>query len=377
MFGVKTLRLLAKIAAFCLVSSLTVGLTVDLVFAEQGVSGALLPELLHSKSLPSLSLNQLTDGEEYEALSTARSAVLRQPLSVEALTGLARSSANLKPQMSMASLAQAASLGWRDALVQAMVINAAASTNSWKVVAFRVLALTKLDRLDLVNQANFADENAPMYTQPMVEAFTNDGVAWFRFVGWLRTMGREVESEHLLAETPFFNRIEECIHLGYIAQDFVREGKIDFAAELVDNRCQKFLTSSKDRHMITPNFGDYQRGPFEWQIVTKSGIDFRVFPNDGANALEVFNRDPVPRVIARKIMRRSEYEAAGKLHLVQFGGGDLIEKFVPISVECANRESDYRGDEVASTLIARRHCPFVRVKFQIPSGRFRLMQERF
>lgn len=117
--SLNVLRMLARIAAFLALSATALGLAADRVIGEISVDSAFLPNIFKSSSLPTTSLRELAGGHNTEAQGIAQLALLKRPLSVEALTAIASSSAATKPDVSSNTLAQAAALGWRNVVIQA------------------------------------------------------------------------------------------------------------------------------------------------------------------------------------------------------------------------------------------------------------------
>lgn len=365
--------LMSKIVAFCLLTSMVLGLTTDDILGRAGRYASFVPQFFGSKSLPAASRAELASGRDHAAVSTARAAVLRQPLSVEALGALARSTVVSEPRLSSEALAQAARLGWRDVAVQASVIESASLTKKWDVAAPRLLALANLNALDNIDPAVFASGDAPDYASKIAPAFSGNGLAWFKFAKWLRDNGLERQSEALLAHTPAYEREEACATLGLTASEFVRAGRVDFAAELVDPRCRNFLTSASSALAIDQNFGDRDRGPFEWQVVSQPGVSVRLETTNEMTFAVVENSDPIPRTIARKIARTRAVQSESVIYFNKIGASSSSRKNMPLEFECATLQPTQNSKAIPTVNESMfENCLFVRVKFQLPPGRFKL-----
>lgn len=372
MFGVGSLQILERVAAFCMMSGVVLGLTADNVLGTLALDAVFLPKSFKSKSLPASSLKDLAVGREMEATATAAKAVLKQPLSVEALAALAQSSAVLRPEMSSSALSQAAALGWRNVFVQATVIDSAASISSWSVVAPRVLALASLNELDQIDSAIFAKADVEEYALQIAPTFASNGSAWFKFVKWLGAKGLERERDGLLRQTPHYVDVADCIRLGQIAGEFVSRRQVSIAAELVDSRCQSYLTSASSGAAYDQHFGDSKRGPFEWQMIRRPGVNFSVTTTNSRTRLEIVNSDPLPRTIASKVILAESLASSPKLFVRRLDSVSSRLEPLPISVECAERLAN-RNDVVQSSVETERvSCVFVRLTFQLPSGHYQM-----
>lgn len=366
----------SQIVAFCLLTSMVLGLTTDYILGRAGRYASFVPQFFGSKSLPAASRAELASGRGQAAVSTARVAVLRQPLSVEALGALARSTVVLEPRMSSEALAQAAGLGWRDVAVQASVIESASLAKKWDVAAPRLLALANLNALDNIDPAVFASEDAPDYASKIAPAFSGNGLAWFKFAKWLRDKGLERQSEALLAQTPAYEREDACATLGLTASEFVRAGRVDFAAELVDRRCRNFLTSASSALDIDENFGGRDRGPFEWQVVNQPGVSVRIETTNAMTVVELENSDPLPRTIARKIVRTRAVQSGSVMYFNKIGASSSSRKKMPLEFECATLQRTPNSQTIPTMNKSMvENCLFVRVKFQLPPGRYRLWSD--
>lgn len=364
-----------RIAAFCLLSGSVLGFATDHILGTVGLEATFLPELFKFKTLPASSLQKQGSGRETEATDIARLAVLKQPLSVEALEALARSSATSEPQMSTKSLVQAAALGWRNIAVQVTVIRSAASAKNWGVAAPRLLALTKLNSLEAIDHSVFSAADAREYVPDILPAFAYDGLAWFKFTNWLRDAVRESESRFVLAQTPSYFDEGSCNQLGLVASEFIRDGEIEFAAELIDSRCRNYLTPPSSGLSIDKHFGDQQRGPFEWLMLPQSGVSFRTGFANGKNFVEITNSDPLRRKIAVKFIhnnsRRKEKEILFQsLNAVQSKPENLYLKY-----ECAELGVRHRNSPKNDTSSLKGDCLFFRVSFYLATGHFRVWSE--
>lgn len=372
MLGVGPVQISERIVVFCLLAGVTFGLTVDSVSARFGVNPFFLPKLFKSKSLSESSLEMLANGRDRQATDTARLAVLKQPLSVEALSVLARSSAVLKPQMSSGSLAQAATLGWRDVAVQTSVIETAAAVRNWDAVGPRLVALTRLGRLGAVERGIFITADAREYAPKVAHAFLEDGTSWLKFSKWLLAKGREADGKYFLRTAPTFQRDVDCFQFGLIANEFVRKGEIDFAAELVNYRCRSYLTTPSHGLSIDQNFGDSRRGPFQWKVENHPGVRYNIKSNDGRIILEVVNTDPLPRLIASKIVPRRNMIARNAIYSSNMSSGRLEARSLDLSFSCINGGASAAEYDLVSDLNGGDRCRFVRVKIKLPTGRFQL-----
>lgn len=366
------MRILERIVVFCLLSVLMLGLTVDSVSAKIGINAFFLPALLMSKTLPEASLDKLASGRDMEAIDIARLAIVKQPLSVEALSVLSRSSAVLNPEMSSESLVQAATLGWRDVAVQAAVIETATLAQNWAAVGPRLVALTRLDRLDAIERGGFLSADAQDYTSQVTHAFSDDGSSWLKFAMWLRTTGQNKDSEYFLGSAPSFNREDECFQLGQIANDFARENEIQFAAQLVSTRCQNFLTSASGEVSIDQNFGNNRRGPFEWKVTDQPGIIYNIKSKDGKSILEVVNSDPFSRLIASKVFAGKDVIVRDIMYSSSINSGKMEVRSLDLSFSCIDGGGAAPNSGLRFKLKDVDRCDFVRVKFRLPTGRFQL-----
>lgn len=370
MFSTGSLRILERAAAFFMLFGLVLGLTADHVLGRMAVDAALLPEFFKSASLPASSLQKLEVGREEEAITMARRAVLKQPLSVEALAVLAQSSAFADSDMSSAVLAKAAELGWRNVFVQVAVINSAASVKSWRVVAPRVFALATLNELDNLDPAKFIEVDAPEYGSQMAPAFSSNGLAWFKFVKWLGDKGFKREHDGLLLQTPLLVREVDCVRLGQEAGELVREGQVSFAANLIGSRCQGYLTSASKSLVVDQHFGDSRRGPFEWQMIPRTGVNFSIIMKGGKPQLEVTNSDPLRRIIASRIIRADKLKGSRTLFFHRLDGGASRKELLPLSAKCVERIFDGEGTPQSSIGNISMSCSFLHITFQLPSGRY-------
>jgi hypothetical protein len=326
--------------------------------------------------LPAASRTEVASGREDAAVNTAREAVLRQPLSVEALAVLARSTVVSNPQMSSEALTQAAGLGWRDAAIQASVIENASLTKNWDVVAPRLVALTNLNALEVIDPAVLAMESASHHAAQIAAAFADNGLAWFKFVKWMREKGFEKQSEALLAETPAYEREDSCARLGLTANEFVRAGRVDFAAELIDTRCQNFLTSASSALTIDKSFGNRDRGPFEWQLVSNSGVSVRIETVGGMTVVEVANSDPLPRTIAQRIVRARALQSGTVGYFKKMGPNSSDRNILPVEFDCVAVQHKSNEKAILSPdKILMGNCSFVKVNFQLGTGRFQIWTE--
>lgn len=372
MHDIVPLRMPAYIAVYCLLSGLVLALTADNVLGRQGIHVDFLPRFFRSRTLTASSQQPLESYQDYEAISTARAAVVKRPLSVEALSALALSSAASKPDMSSKALAQAASLGWRNANVQAVVIKSAALERKWSVAAPRLLALSNLNGLDALDSSVFVAAVDRSYAAKVAPAFAHNGVAWFKYAQWLKDQGLEKEREHILAQTLNYNRETDCVRLGLVAQQLVLEGRIDMAANLVRSRCESYITRVSDTITIDEHFGDTRRGPFEWQMVAQPGVSVRVGMNGGKAIVEVENGDPVTRVIASRLLSNESGSADLHTHFELSDLSNPLRKIKPLLFECQEFNSMEISDKTASTAFRASDCRFVRVKLKLPNGRFQL-----
>lgn len=362
----------ARIAAFCLLSGMVVVLTADTMMGNLGLSDVSLPQLVRFKTLPASSRQALENGKDNEAITIARAAVLKQPFSVEALTSLALSSAVSKPEMSSQALAQAASFGWRNVAVQAIVIKSAALENNWNGVAPRLVALSNLNKLDALDPSVFVTANAGTYASKIAPAFAQNGIAWFRFADWLKDNGAENERASLLAQTPPYNRESDCIQLGQTARKLVSEDRVNMAADLIHSRCQGYLTPASGAITIDQHFGDSRRGPFEWQLAPEPGVSVRIGTSVGKIAVEVENVDPVQRVIASKILSKHDHRTKFR---ALFRLSDLNvphRSIMPLSFECIGSKFLTASSGPVSGALYTSPCKFYRVKLSLPQGRFQL-----
>lgn len=368
----RVLPLLGRIGAFCLLSGVVLGLTTDQFLAKVTADASFLPGPFRFKTLPGLSIQELGSRTEIEAMDTARLAVLRQPLSVEALGALAQSSATLKLQMSTKALSQAAALGWRGVSVQTAVIGSAAAAKRWDVAAPRLLALAKLHTLDALDHSVFVTAHAREYAPQIVQTFAHDGVAWFRFSSWLRARGGEKQSMYLLAQTPFYSDEDACNQLGFLARKFVHDGQIDFAADLIGVRCQSYLTPPTNGLSINQHFGQVRRGPFEWQMIPHSGVSFRAGLAQGKAVVEITNADPLPRKIAIKLVQRGDYNKPKKVLYEDLDSIIRKPRILKISYECAMYSVKGSKSLTNLTRTSGVDCDVFRAFFQLSTGHFRL-----
>lgn len=358
-----------------MLSCLVLGLTFDQIMGGMSIDSAWLPQPFKSKSLLAAGRDELRDGQEEDALATARLVISKQPFSADALELLARSSVALRPEMSSASLSQAAVLGWRNNAVQAVVIESAASSNNWAIVAQRLLALSKLNGLDLVDPTIFdAGRMRDNATQIAVE-FSENSLDWFKFTKWLRMNGREEGSRYLLLRTPNYQTEEECNRLGLVAGDFVRRSEVEFAAKLISSRCREYLTSPTSGLAIDQNFGDSRRGPFEWHMVPNPGVTYSISSRSGKKVVEVFNADPLPRAIAQKIVRKKDLFR--NFRIISRSLDRLGSQADSLSLRFTCFE---QGGNKSFTLdFAYRlpdNCEFMRVMFSLENGRSELWSDR-
>lgn len=358
--------------AFALLSALVVGLTVDRVVGREALDAEFLPTLFKSSTLPASSLGHLANGRDDEAIAEARAAVFKQPLTVDALAALAKASAVVNPEMSSIALTQAAALGWRNVVIQTAVINGAASTKSWSIVAPRLLAMTKLNKLDNVSPAIFANADVEEYALQIAPAFSASGSAWFQFVKWLGGNGMTRERDGLLKQTPLYDREADCVALGLTANELARDGNISIAADLIDSRCRRYITSPESFIGIDQHFGDVRRGPFEWRIVSNSGVTFSVAAVDGKTHLDVVNSDPLPRKVASRMIRTASLEKSVKLLFTRLGTGNLPMEPLPVFTQCLEGEHSLRSPRVLVRSGVKMDCPFTRIVFQVPTGAFRI-----
>lgn len=367
-----TVRLLKRTLLFCLLACFALGVTTDAILARVGVSGTFLPAIFHSKSLPASSLDQLANGKEQESIATARFAVLKQPLSVEALAVLAQSSATAKPQLSSQALTQAARLGWRNVTVQAAIIESAALVRNWDVVSPRLLALTRLNRMEVIDQTVFGLTDAREYASQIAAEFANDSSAWFMFIKWLRGNNRIGESKYLLYKTPSYDREEDCVRLGVLAQDFVRYNETELAAALVGDRCQRFLTSASSGLTINQHFGNTRRGPFEWQTMLHPGVSYRTGLDYGRKFVEIVNLDPLPRTVASKLMRLDGARLNGRILFKRLESKDLEQRLLPVNFECTTLRDGGMVSISSSLEKMPLNCTMIRAKLRLPKGRFQI-----
>lgn len=372
MFSAGPSGILGRIAVFCTLSAFILGHTTDHFMGRSALDVSFLPEFFKSASLPAASLEKLGDGREEQAFTLARNAVLKQPLSVNSLSALAQTSAVVNSNMSSNALSQAAALGWRNLFVQVAVVNSAALVNNWKVVAPRVLALASLNKLDELDPAIFAGTNVPEYTQQIAPVFSSSGLAWFKFIKWLGDNSLNRERDGLLMQTPVYVREADCVRLGQVASELVREGQVSFAADLIRSRCQSFLTSASSGLVIDEHFGDSQRGPFEWQMISHSGVSFNISTGDGSVRLEVINSDPIDRRIASKIVRIDRLENLSEPFFHRLEDGDVKNDNFLMEVQCV--EGSSKGAKYENVSFAKRDadCHFVHITFQIPNGHFQM-----
>lgn len=375
MFGPGPVRIFERVAAFLMLSGLVLGLTADNLLGRTAVDTSLLPELFKSASLPASSLKKLAVGREEEATAIARRAVLRQPLSVEALAVLAQSSAIADSDMSSIVLAKAAALGWRNVFVQVAVINSAASVKSWRVVAPRVFALARLNELDSLDPKVFVDVDAPEHGSQMAPVFSSNGLAWFKFLKWLGEKGFKREHDGLLVQTPLFVREADCVRLGQAADELVREGQVSFAADLIGSRCKGYLTLASKGLAIDQHFGDSRRGPFEWQMIARPGVNLSIITKGGKPQLEVTNADPLPRTIASRIIRAEKLKGSRTLFFQRLDSGASRKEHLPLSAKCVERASEGLSGQKSFVRINSVTCSFLHITFQLPSGHFQVGTE--
>lgn len=375
MFSTGLLRILERLAAFCMLSGVVLGLTVDQLLARAGFHTPLLPNLLKFETLPASSLQELERSSEARATDKVRLIVLMRPLSVEALEVLAQSTATSKPHMATELLVQAAALGWRNVAMQAAVIRSAASAKNWGVVAPRLLALTKLKSLDAIDPSTFVTADAREYAPQIVAAFADDGIAWFEFANWLRRTGRERESKYLLAQTPSYSDEDACNQLGLLARQFVKVGEIDFAAELIGSRCRGYLTPASSGLIIDQHFGEVSRGPFEWQMAPHSGLSVRTGMLDGKAFVEVVNADPLTRKIASKLVLKSNFEKFRVIEFENLSAKDLQPNSLQLYYECVAFGGRYKEPLKLDVKSFGGDCAILRVGFELPTGRFRVWSD--
>lgn len=373
MLKTRSLQIAVRIAVFCAMSFIALGLMADILLAGFGLSTVLLPDVFRSKTLLTSSRDDLGRGREEGALNKARAAVLKEPLSAEALAVLALSSTSLKPYMSSNALVQAAGLGWRNILVQASVIESAASAKNWNAVGPRLLAVASLDKLDAINPAVFEINDAADYSAKIAPAFLDSGLAWFKVAQWMRSKGLESESKYFLAQTPAYNDVDACVWLKNTANEFIRDGDIAFAAGLIASRCGSFLTSASDSISFDQHFGDPGRGPFEWQMVGQAGVSFRTEMRSGKTILEIQNADPLPRIIASKILRTNELRLGEHTYAGELRINDSSGRVVPLFFESiGKRRRFWRTSSSTLNRSPDDNGGFIRVYFKLPTGRFQL-----
>lgn len=371
MFGTRALSIAERIAAFSLMTGLVLSLTVDQIVGRVGLNNFLLPEIFKSKALIAASLDKLDLGRDEEATAIARLAVTKQPLSVDALFVLAGNSARVKPLISENSLVQAAKLGWRNAAVQAVVVDSAASAGEWEVVAPRLVALTKMGELGAVNPTVFGSADPRIFVPRVSPAFSDDGSAWFRFINWLRDNELKAESEYAVTKTPLYLQKDDCMFVGAMASKLVREGKIGIAEDLIRTRCRDFLTKSTSGLTINDHFGDDKRGPFEWQTLSHGGVSFKVLKKEGKARVNVRNADPLSREVASKVVRREIFESSRGLSFSRIDAN--TQEVMPLQIlgRCIG-SLDQPLSGLLSAQGARSSCEFVKVTFTLPSGGFQI-----
>lgn len=360
--------MLLRIAVFTLVACTAIGTALDHFLGTQSFSAAFLPGAFKSRSLTAESMEILSRRRFKEAIVSARNAVLTQPLSTEALIGLARSSAIENPKLSSETLLQAAALGWRGVTAQSAMIESGAFVGRWDVVALRLVALARLNELDAIDQSAFASADVRDYAPQIAPAFTQSGMAWFKFSKWLKDNGLERESDYVLTQTPIFQRKDDCAYLGHTAQELVRDRKILLAAELIESRCKSFLTWPSSSISIDQHFGDKSRGPFEWQVLPHSGVSFNITNNDGATRLEIRNADPLTRKFATKIVKIDKsHEDVNIYSNIKLKGGEPHDmRFV--SVKCIYPILSNKERARQEGIIGSGRCPFGMVSIDLPRG---------
>lgn len=371
MFDRGQLQVLTRSAILCLLSGIVLGLAADNVLGRTGLSTTYLPQVFKLNTLPAATRQELANGRDEEAIALARKAVQRQPLSVEALASLAWASATSRPSMSSDALGQAARLGWRDAPVQVAIIKSAALTKNWSVVAPRLAALANMNKLDEVDPSIFAIEDAD-FSEKIAPAFADYGLAWFKFVNWLRDKGLSRQSNDLLLQTPAFDRQDACIQLGFLAFKVVREGRGALAATIVNSHCDKFLTSTESGLVIDQNFGDSQRGPFEWQTSGYPGVSVVVEKEFDGTFLEVVNGDPLPRPVATKIMQRGQLLNGDVVNAIAMRSRTRKHEVIPLDIKCIDRPDKVINYVSVSGKELANRCNMVRVTFALPTGHFRV-----
>lgn len=357
--------------AFSLMTGLVLGLTVDQILGRVGLNNFLLPEIFKSKALIGASLEKLDLGRDDEATAIARLAVMKQPLSVDALFVLAGNSVRVKPLISENSLVQAAKLGWRNAAVQAVVVDSAASAGQWQVVAPRLVALTKMDELGAVNPTVFGSADPRIFVPQVSPAFSDDGSAWFRFINWLRDQELKGESEYAVTKTPSYSQKDDCMFVGAMASRLVLDQKIVIAEDLIRTRCRDFLTSAASGLTINEHFGDKTRGPFEWRTFSHPGVSVTIVRVDGKSRVNVNNVDPFPREVASKIVRREVFEGSRGLSFFRIGSDSPVIEQLKFSGRCIGLSDESLRSRFQEAAV-RRQCEFVQVTLTLQTGEFQI-----
>lgn len=358
MFGAVPLRTLERIAAFCMLSGFVLGVTADHVLGRMALDAALLPKFFKSASLPASSLKELAGGRDEEATATARRAVLKQPLSVEALAALAQSSAVLEPEMSSSALSQAAGLGWRNIVVQNAALRSAANEGQWEVVGRIVDAAARLRSLDKVDKEIFEHHDPSIYARMMAPAFIYSPASWFAFARWLRENDLRIQSAEVIQNSPYYAEESGCVRLGMALDDLIKFGQIEAAAKIIEGRCNAFLTSPSSGLRFGQQFGNIRRGPFEWKLAGNSGVNFKMNDVSGDFYLIIENKDPIARRFASKILHKKYLESDLMIFMRKYGDRSSKIRPITLSKQCIS------GD-----------CDFLSVSFEIPQGMYQVWAE--
>lgn len=329
-----TSNLFERASASVMLIGLVIGAGLDAIAARSLEIAAIVPVPFRSVSWPTVSHNYLSVNDTAAAYEAAKSATLRRPLDPAALISVAKAGAGIKQEESSTSLAVAAQFGWRNVEVQRAIVSGALGSSAWEVAALRIVALTRLRKLDSLLPDSVASMSTGGAYASLHKAFHENEGEWLHFFKWLRRENAE-EAVVFLKSMPSAVKRADCGSLISASNLVVEQGRIDVADAILDNSCEKVADRAGDTLAFRENFGTTDAGPFDWKFSRHPSVSFEKIIDKSNVYIATYNSDAVSRPFAQKIiaLKPGVYDLKA---IFRDDGGLKYNKYVKLTIKCVS-----------------------------------------
>lgn len=295
--------------------------------------------------------------------------IRRRPLAPEVLLAFAESSLDGDRVRSRAALEVASTLGWRVGEAQAAILLGAIDQQQWDVAAVRIIALAKLNSLELIDVEMLNSQMPTKLAERLSTHFALFPNEWLKFADWLYAKGAKAVARDFFSSTFPYSSREACSLIGRTSSRLASQGEFETALRLIKRKCDDFVSQSLSSISINEHFGQVDRGLLEWQLVRSPNLDSRL--DRAKQHLILENSAQFPQIVATKYVdTNADFHLIAPLSAMYVDGKGGKTMQPPVRYDCVLRSQGSFKDPHIRGHFNNSECRLYRASLILPPGEY-------